>query len=128
MFSTPLPNVSQCNTWKERLEARARALHGVADQGVGPTAEDYHNAETLIFKRGQKNSFPEELCLLKAGKPIPSSSRLLTLAPEFDEASKLIRVGGRLRQAEDLDQATVHPIVLDPSRPSTKLLIQDIDS
>ncbi|XP_039653083.1 uncharacterized protein LOC120557116 [Perca fluviatilis] len=39
-------------------------------------------------------SFPEEFTLIKSGKTIPTSSRLLTLAPEYDESSDLIRVGG----------------------------------
>ena len=44
-------------------------LHGVAGQGVDPSTEDYQEAETVIFKRAQGESFTDELHLLKAGKP-----------------------------------------------------------
>ncbi len=116
------------NTWKELLEATVRELQGAANQSGSYTAEDYRQAETLILKRAQSDCFPDELRLLRAGKPISPSSRLLTLSPEIDDAEGLIRVGGRLRRAEGLDQATVHPVVLDPAHPSTRLLIQDFDS
>lgn len=106
----------------------AKELHGAADQHSGPTSADYQEAETLIFQRAQQDSFPDEMRLLRAGKPVLSSSRLLTLSPEFDESDKVIRVGGRLRRSAELDYATLHPIVLDPSHPAVKLLIQDYDS
>ncbi|KAJ8356753.1 hypothetical protein SKAU_G00195470 [Synaphobranchus kaupii] len=83
--------------------------------------QTYREAENLIFRRVQQDSFPEEMSLLKASKPIPSSSRLLTLSPELHEAGDLIRVGGRLRRAEALDPTTMHLVVLDP-------MIQDYDS
>lgn len=82
----------------------------------------------LIFKQVQQDCFPEELRLLRAGKPVQRSSRLLTLSPELDPEVGIIRVGGRLRRAEALDPSTIHPIVLDPSHPATKLLIQDYDA
>lgn len=119
--------MKQYDAWKELLEATAHELHGAADQSGSCTAEDYRNAEILIIKRFQRESFPDKLRLLKAGKPVASSSRLLTLSPEIDE-EELIRVGGRLHHAEDLEQTAVHPIVLDPGHPSTRLLNQDLDS
>ncbi len=39
----------------------------------------------------------------------------------------MIRVGGRLHKAEVLEEDEIHPIVLDPSHPVTKLLIKDFD-
>src|SRR4029434_10200333 len=62
------------------------------------------------------------------GKPVPAASRLHTLAPEFDSGVQLIRVGGRLRRCESLEEVALHPIVLDPHHPITKLIIQDGDS
>ncbi len=72
-------------------------------------------------------SFPEELQRLKSGKALQHNSRLLTLAPEYDTATNLIQVGGRLRRAETLDPALKHPIVLDSKHPAVKLLLQDYD-
>ncbi|KAJ8017149.1 hypothetical protein DPEC_G00014760 [Dallia pectoralis] len=121
------PEASQYETWKELLEATAETLHGAAGMSGERTSQAYQDAETLIIRKAQQDSFPDELPLLKAGKPIPSNSRLLTLSPELDKTNDLIRVGGRLRRAEELDQAMVYPVVMDPGHATTKLLIQDYD-
>lgn len=130
-FTSTMPrvdNTAQCGTWKELLEVTAQTLHGAANPDGALSADDYRQAERAILCQAQQDSFPEELSLLKGGKPVPSSSRLLTLSPELDEAGELIRVGGRLRRTEGLGTATLHPIVLDPRHPSTRLLIQNFDS
>eukprot|EP00064_Thunnus_orientalis_P007711 superscaffoldBa00000873_g7733 len=74
----------------------------------------YQKATYLILQRAQIDSFPDNYALLRAGKPVPASSHLITLSPEFDTASGLIRVGGRLHRAEELDPSAVHPVILDP--------------
>ncbi|MGH0181996.1 UNVERIFIED_CONTAM: hypothetical protein FKN15_010817 [Acipenser sinensis] len=84
-------------------------------------------AEILLLQQVQADSFSGELNALETGKDIPANSRLWTLSPEYDQCLRLIRVGGRLRRAEGLDPDSIHPIVLDPSHPITKLLIQDYD-
>ncbi|KAI3375533.1 hypothetical protein L3Q82_003859 [Scortum barcoo] len=117
------------SSWKELLEVTVQELHGAADSDGHPTAEDYRQAERLILQRAQMDSFPREYSLLRAGKPVSSSSRLLrTLSPEFDESGELICVGGRLRRAEDLESTALHPVILDPSHQATRLLIQDFDN
>ncbi|KAJ8016196.1 hypothetical protein DPEC_G00004680 [Dallia pectoralis] len=121
------PEASQHETWKELLEATAETLHGAAGPSGERISQAYHDAETLIIRKAQQDSFPDELRLLKAGKPIPSNSRLLTLSSELDKTNDLIRVGGRLRRAEELDQAAVYPVVMDPGHATTKLVIQDYD-
>lgn len=60
-------------------------------------------------------------------KPVPTSSRLRTLSPVYDQSLGAIHVGGRLRKAEVLKEDKIHSIVLDPSHPVTKLLIKDFD-
>ncbi|KAJ8286056.1 hypothetical protein GJAV_G00034060 [Gymnothorax javanicus] len=115
-------------TWKELLQTTAQELHGAAFEDGCATAEDYCQAERMLLKRAQQESFPEEQRLLKAGKPVQRSSRLLNLSPELDNTGELIRVGGRLRRSEDLAYSSLHPLVLDPSHPVTCLLIQDFDS
>lgn len=51
----------------------------------------------------------------------------MSQAPELDEATGLIRVGGRLRRCSNLTADAIHPIILDPQHPLTKLIIQDYD-
>lgn len=116
------------HTWKDLVEVTVHELHGAAGLGSAVTASDYHQAEMIIYKRTQQDCFPEELHHLKKGKSVPNSNRLLNLSPELDPKEAIICVGGRLRRAEALDSAFKHPIVLDPSHPATKLLIQDYDT
>lgn len=92
-------------------------------------AKVYSQAEKLLLNRAQRDSFPKELRLLKAGKPVQRSSRLLNLSQELDDTRGLIRVGGHLRGSDNFSyMESVHPVVLDPSHPVIRLLIQDFDS
>lgn len=90
------------------------------------SAEDYIEAEVLVLKRAQRDSFPEEVECLQAGKPVPADSKLLTLAPELDTQG-LIRVGGRLRRATGLAEDVKHPIVLGTRHRVSELIIQKYD-
>lgn len=90
------------------------------------SAADYAEAELLVLRRAQMETFPEDLECLKKGKPVPLDSRLLTLTPELDSQG-LIRVGGRLRRAPDLPDDVKHPIVLGAKHRITELIIQKYD-
>ncbi|KAL0195042.1 hypothetical protein M9458_008614, partial [Cirrhinus mrigala] len=91
------------------------------------TAEDYKEAELTALHQIQAESFPDEVFHLKSCKTLPANSRLLCLAPELDISTNLIRVGGRLRQISSLGEDSIHPIILDPHHPLTKLIIKDYD-
>ncbi|CAI5660547.1 uncharacterized protein LOC106097744 [Oreochromis niloticus] len=121
-------NFSGYDTWAQLLEAAITQLHGAAKGGGTSSAQDYIQAEMHVLREAQQESFPEEYRLLKQGKSISRSSRLLALSPEFDREDEVIRVGGRLRRSEDLAFTNSHPLVLDPTHPVTRLLIQDVDS
>lgn len=125
--TSPLPDPEQHETLSSYLQAAARQLHGAADADIPLTADAYKSAEVAALQQAQRDSFPDEVALLKAGKPVSKSSRLLSLAPELDESTGLIRVGGRLRRCTDLASEEAHPIVLDSKHPLTKLVIQDYD-
>lgn len=77
------------------------------------SASDYAKAEISLLKEAQATCFPAKIEALMAGKPLPSNSRLLTLAPELVRCTELIRVGGRLHHSDLLDQETAHPIILE---------------
>lgn len=113
-----LPDSSQFQTWQD-------LVHPNTDQPYNTT--DVIAAEKSILAQSQLESFPEEIKALKANKPVPADSRLSSLAPEFDEVTGLVRVGGRLRRAVDLEPEAIHTIVLDPSHSATRLLIQKFD-
>ncbi|KAK7918811.1 hypothetical protein WMY93_010095 [Mugilogobius chulae] len=115
--------------WKQLLHETASSLHGAADADATPTcsAADFLQAEKLMLQRAQADCFPEEIRALKAGRSLSSDSRLTSLSPEYEEATGLLRVGGRLRHAKELELDTIHPVILDPRHPVTKLLIKDTD-
>ncbi|XP_073731871.1 uncharacterized protein [Misgurnus anguillicaudatus] len=125
-----LPDISQYTTWTELLKATATSLHGAATSSTQPTDDslNFISAERLLLQQAQKDSFPEEFKALASDRPLPSNSRLASLSPEFDKISGLIRVGGRLRHAKDMELDAIHPIVLDPQHSLTKLLIKDYDA
>ncbi|KAK7915538.1 hypothetical protein WMY93_011299 [Mugilogobius chulae] len=117
----------QCSSFTDLIETVALSHHGAAPSPPTLTAADYQNAERDILQQVQQENFPEEYNLLSTNKPIPATCRLLTLAPEFDHAAGLIRVGGRLRRSSHLEPETIHPVVLDPHHKVTQLIIQDTD-
>lgn len=90
-------------------------------------AADYIKAENLLLQQAQSASFPEEVKALISDRPLPTISRLGSLSPEYDKETGLLRVGGRLRRAEQLESDTIHPVLPDPKHPLTKLIIHDFD-
>ncbi|XP_073789840.1 uncharacterized protein [Danio rerio] len=126
--SVSLPVPGNFHTWQELVKATSKSLHGAAaDTDSSIKASEYIEAEKLLLAQAQMDSFPMEVQHLKAGHPVSPNSRLGSLAPEYDDATGLIRVGGRLRRATDLDLEAIHPIILDPSHHITKLLIKETD-
>lgn len=123
-----LPHPSQFNSFRELVEATARSCHGAAGLQGSPSAVVYIEAQREGLRRAQEQCFPDELEKLIASKPVSSSNRLLTLDLRYDESTKLIRVGGRLWRSHQLEPHTIHPIVLDPAHPVTKLNIQDTEN
>ncbi len=122
-----VPDQQQYQTLRDYLEVTAHQLHGVTDPATPVTADDYAVAELEALRQAQRDSFPDESAQLKAGKPVAKSSRLMSLAPEPDVTRRLIRVDGRLRCSSDLATDAIHPVVLDPQHPLTRLIIQDYD-
>lgn len=117
------PDQKRHSSWEELMKETATLLDGGGDQSPN-AAQDFINAERYILHRAQSESFPEELNALKNNQLISKSSKLLPLSPEYDYNLDLIRVGGRLRRAENLECDYIHPIILDPKHPITKLLIK----
>ena len=124
-----VPDLEKYKSLNELIEASKGLCDGAAkdDDSSDLTADQRAEIELHLLQRAQKSSFPEEWVALKDGKELPRCSRLLQLSPEWDAVDGVIRVGGRLRRAEDIPLLTKHPIVLDPAHPVTRLLIQDFD-
>jgi hypothetical protein len=70
------------------------------------TPSEMQNAEVEILLHAQLTSFPSEIALLSAGKPVSSRSPIRKLDP-FVSSDGLLRVGGRLKRNNSL-----HPIII----------------
>ncbi len=120
----PLPNPQQYDTLAKFIKACSQQLHGAANITC---ADKQREVEQTVLRQMQTESFPTEMVHLKSGKPVSGTSRLASLSPEFDPTTELIRVGGRLRRCSEAELDFIHPIVLDPQHPVTKLIIKDHD-
>ncbi|KAL0153033.1 hypothetical protein M9458_051632, partial [Cirrhinus mrigala] len=116
-------NPEQHTTWADLVQATYQTVHGTIAPPM--SAAQCIDTEVLLLRQAQQDSFPDEVHTLQNGKVIHTSSRLSTLSPEYDQVLGIIRVGGRLRKAENLDADSLHPIVLAPDHPITK---QDYDN
>ncbi|KAL0156947.1 hypothetical protein M9458_048193, partial [Cirrhinus mrigala] len=126
VLQSSLPDPEQHATWTDLVQATYQTVHGTIASPM--SAAQRIDTELLLLRQAQQDSFPDEVHALQNGKVIHTNSRLSTLSPEYDQALGIIRVGGRLRKAENLDADTLHPIVLAPDHPVTKLIIQDYDN
>jgi hypothetical protein len=70
----------------------------------------------------QKSEFQNEILALKNGKPLSDNSKLVSLNP-FLDSSNIIRVGGRLKNA-NISNDIKYPILLPKNNFVTKLIIK----
>ncbi len=126
-FSDLTQEFSHYHSFNQLVEHEAQELLKQANQTKDLSAEDYAAAEISLLKQAQAKCFPVELKSLTSGQSLHSNSRLISLAPELDQSTGLISVGGRLRRSKLLKPDTAHPIVLDPKHPLSQLLIQHYD-
>ncbi|XP_076246223.1 uncharacterized protein LOC143186434 [Calliopsis andreniformis] len=86
------------------------------------TTDELLDAQIVLIKLVQEESFAKELDSLKANKLLPLKSKLILLNPFLDERG-VIRVGGRLRNAPtNFDQK--HPVIVPMNHPFTTLLVK----
>ncbi|XP_033121323.1 uncharacterized protein LOC117120393 [Anneissia japonica] len=140
-----MPNLQDCP--KCDAEIKKIVFSGLVGINVGDSEiDELKDFEALILYLGQRFNgaapqqleneawkmvqlccFPEEVRALKAGSPLPTGSRLKQLSPEWDKDTGLLRVGGRLREANAIQEQMKHPIILDPKHHITKILIRHTD-
>lgn len=87
------------------------------------TVRDLEQAELEILQTIQQEIFGEEINCLKKGKNISKSSRLISLGVFLDD-NNIIRVGGRLRNAE-LDYDAKHQILLPSNHAVSTLIVKE---
>ncbi|XP_038106590.1 uncharacterized protein LOC119766223 [Culex quinquefasciatus] len=77
--------------------------------------------EAALVKILQAETFPEDLKLLRKGRPVAPNSPLRLLNPFLDQAG-VIRVGGRLCLSDE-PYAVKHPMVIPGFHPFTRLML-----
>nr|XP_029708964.1 uncharacterized protein LOC115255174 [Aedes albopictus] len=115
-----LSRLIRSTAWMIRFVRNSSKQH---DRLGGPlTAKEVSYATTLWIHSVQQHAFGDELKMLRANKPV--QDKLLTqLDPYVSDG--IMQVGGRLRNAECLDDNAKHPIILDRHHRFVKLLIED---
>ena len=86
------------------------------------TSQNIDTVATTINKFVQQTEFHKELKILRNGKPMKSSSKLLSLSP-FLDPEVVLRVGGRLRHA-NISSDSKHLIIVPKSHPLTTIIVQ----
>lgn len=88
----------------------------------------HKDAEIKLLNKTQAESFPMEIKALTSDKSLTASSHLCCLSPIYKNTMGLIRVGGRLCNAVDLELKMILPVVLNSQNAITKLLIKEYDN
>ncbi|KAG7307061.1 hypothetical protein JYU34_007195 [Plutella xylostella] len=91
-------------------------------QRKGPLqSNELENSLRTLIKMAQLESFPNELSLLKKGKPVPQAN-VASLNP-FIDSEGVMRVGGRIGSS-NYPYDKKHPILLKSDHHLTKLLFE----
>ncbi|XP_063972071.1 uncharacterized protein LOC135159938 [Diachasmimorpha longicaudata] len=95
----------------------------LATKKKGPiTVDEIQDANDHIIRLVQAECFNDELRMLKQGNELPPKHRWLAMSPYLD-AKGLIRVGGRLRNA-NIKYSEKHPLILPKHHHVVDLLIR----
>ena len=121
------PKVEDCQTLEELQVQTFRHQNPNLGDSTSLTADDYAAAEMLVVQRVQREVFRTEMTCLERKVELPRDSKLRQLAPELDD-NGVIRVGGRLRRAQNLTEDSKHPILLPSKHPVTDLVIRQYDN
>ncbi|CAH2102800.1 unnamed protein product [Euphydryas editha] len=86
-------------------------------------AELLEQAETLLLKRSQKESFRDDIKCLQQGNQLEGSSKLKKLDVVLEEG--LLRLKGRIDAIQGVTRDYKRPIVLDSKDKITRLIIEE---
>lgn len=112
--------------WKHRIVKRDKN-NAILNITYGPNAaaiisvNELEYARTKIHQIVQSEFFANEIKCLKNGKSVSKKSKLYLLNPFLDQ-DEIIRVGGRLNNAENMQRDKKNPIVLPANTHFTKLV------
>ncbi|XP_061717583.1 uncharacterized protein LOC133525312 [Cydia pomonella] len=138
-----LPDPTRFSSWLRLLRATARFIQGARlfrlklsrpidpnsklyiDNTTSPHqlhAADIIEAEKMLVRHAQRESFPEEISNLRSSKPVPKESRIKKLAPTLD-GEGLMRQNTRISSAPGVNDEMKSPMILDGRHYISRLLI-----
>lgn len=123
-----IPEPSRFSSWIRLLRATAAVLkfiYKLKKENDYLEAITVERAEFLILKYSQRQSFKEEITLLKERKSLNKDHLpvLRTLSPYLDE-SGLMRAEGRIDAASNVGPETKKPIILEGRNYIVRLLVK----
>lgn len=86
------------------------------------TTLELRNAEIILCKLAQRESFSEEISSLKNGKAVRKSSHIYKLTPVLDKEG-VIRLDGRIRRSTVVPVDAKQPIILPKNHILSKLVV-----
>jgi hypothetical protein len=95
-----------------------------AVRSVRLTSSEMKEAEILLIRRSQMDSFADDYRNLSNGEEIDGRSSLRSLTPFFDSTFQVLRVGGRLEHS-DREFEAKHQLLLPYNHHVTKLLVRN---
>ena len=95
---------------KDQLQLGNVDLKDVVDKIPKPSTQEFQNAEKILIRRIQEDSYTDEIELLRKSEQISPRSSIYKLSP-FLDSEGFIRVGGRLDYAE-MTYSEKHPILI----------------
>ena len=87
-------------------------------------AHELAYAEVVWRQITRRAHFRDEYTSLSRGHPVSSNSQLTSLNPFFDEQTKCLRVGGRLRFSK-LGFKEKHPVILPSEARLSQLIVEN---
>ena len=85
---------------------------------------DVEPVEGYLYKKAQREAFPEEIKCLEKGEMVGKMSSLRTLTPFLDKVG-IMRSNSRLCNAECIPSTARLPIILPQKHRLTKLIVRD---
>ena len=114
--------LNRVRAWVQRFLNNCRLAKRDRKKGE-LTPEDIREAEHRIVSWEQRKVFADEYQALEQRKPLPRTSKILSLNPKMDDEG-LLRCDGRLKNADYLSFDSRYPIILPRKSWVTKLIIK----
>ncbi|XP_059053111.1 uncharacterized protein LOC131847549 [Achroia grisella] len=121
----PVPDPGRFSCWLRLVRATACILKFIykCRKQIETVCTVMKRAERLLLKYTQEQSFGDEIAAIKNGNCLSKGSKLLTLSPFLDEYG-ILRVGGRIDAAPDVEPEMKRPIILDGRSQVSQLIVR----